>query len=191
MPNILTPLRVGIGAAVVLALAVAAWAAGLTTPGGTVALPGEAPPAAPTATPTPQTTGEDFPAIWREINAFEAFLYSKPNPDLVDVIYTEDCFCNRVLRDQLEEMRARDRRYVWDGDEVIDVEVRDQPAPDEVVLAVTLRLGARQLVQDGAVIDERPAGPPFVRVVRLERGPDERWRMARLLAVEPGAGASP
>ncbi|MBW3576283.1 MAG: hypothetical protein KY462_00800 [Actinobacteria bacterium] len=191
MPEILTPLRVGIAAAVVLALAVGAWAAGLTTTGRTVAGPRQAPLAAPTATPTPQTTGEDFAAIWREISSFEAFLYSQPSPELVDEIYTEDCFCNAVLRDRLEEMRARDRRYVWDGDEVIDVEVRDQPAPDQVVLAVTLRLGARQLVENDAVIDERPAGPPFVRVVRLQRGPDERWRMARLLGVEPGPGASP
>lgn len=144
------------------------------------------PPPVPSAaaTPTPQTTGEDFEQIWKEISAFETFLLKHPNPDLVERIYDPRGPYFEIVHARVAGLVARGHHLRTEGVQVREVRVVRRPNPDEVILRIVSRSGANARVdQSGRVFHAEPADKPIARTLLLRRGQDGRWRMVDLLDV--------
>lgn len=149
-------------------------------PSPPVATSGPVAPAT-TANPTvpslalPNNFGDDFAAIWDEIQGFIDRMSFQPDPSLVDVIIDPDCNCYQFWVDLFTELDDNDWHYV--GEAVTsDVQVLVVTG-DEVGLAVTQQVPASSVVDaDGNVVREEEARV-VTSSVALRRDEEGRWRI--------------
>lgn len=134
--------------------------------------------AEPVAVPTPDTTGDDFNRIIREINDFRDWLYAHPSHSAaVDLIYDRRCDCYDGLQEDLEELESRGWRFDDEGTSVSDVEVLEDD--DELVRVEVVATRRPQRIVDlsGDLIDSSSGGPPTRYSFLIRLLGDGRWKV--------------
>lgn len=162
----------------------------LTGPGPTTVT------ADPNKPPTLDNTGEDWDGIVRSIVAYEHWLFTHPNPDLL--ISTEvpsyKFFADRQLG--LRNLATKGWRYDPPR-QLLTVElVRFQRRTADNVALVFVRFGptpaTRVVDPAGSVVLETPETPPNAVVWTLVREPatDAHWRLFKVTPFtdQPGSG---
>ena len=132
----------------------------------------------PEEAPDPATTGDDFDRIFRELLAFETWLFEHPAVEPLNVIYTEDANIRPRIEDFVEELIAKGWRYDDEGPVVHSVVVEQRVDPLNVLLQVETSHGPQLVVDESGELVERGEGWPRRREqYLLKRGDDDRWRI--------------
>lgn len=128
--------------------------------------------------PDPATTGEDFDRIFRELLAFETWLFEHPELEPLDLIYTQDANIRPRIEEFINDLIEKGWRYNDEGPVVHAVSVEQRIDPLNVLLQVETSHG-RQLVVDesGEVVEEGEGWPRRREQYLLKRGEDGRWRI--------------
>ena len=191
--------RVASAAGLVAVLAVVGCAGddGEEAAGTTTTVPTSTSSSLPTTTtppseevPDPATTGEDFDRIFRELLAFETWLFEHPDVEPLDLIYTEDANIRPRIEEFVEDLSDKGWRYDDEGPVVHSVSVEQRVDPLNVLLQVETSHGPQLVVDERGELVERGEGwPRRSEQYLLKRGEDDRWRIQNYANNGPVAAA--
>jgi hypothetical protein len=128
--------------------------------------------------PDPATTGDDFDRIFRELLAFETWLFEHPEVEPLDLIYTQDANIRPRIEEFVNDLIERGWRYNDEGPVVHSVSVEQRIDPLNVLLQVETSHGPQLVVDEsGEVVEEGEGWPRRREQYLLKRGDDGRWRI--------------
>ncbi len=128
--------------------------------------------------PDPATTGEDFDRIFRELLAFETWLFEHPDVEPLDLIYTEDANIRPRIEEFVEDLIDKGWRYDDEGPVIHSVSVEQRVDPLNVLLQVETSHGPQLVVgASGEVVERGEGWPRRSEQYLLKRGDDDRWRI--------------
>ncbi len=146
----------------------------------------------PDEVPDPATRGDDFDTVFRELLAFETWLFEHPALEPLDLIYTEDANIRPGIEEFVEDLMAKGWRYDDEGPVIHSVAVERRVDPLNVLLQVETSHGSQLVVNEtGELVEEGEGWPRRREQYLLKRGDDGRWRIQNYAnngPVEPEAG---
>ncbi|MEU4218836.1 hypothetical protein [Actinoplanes sp. NPDC026623] len=196
-----------VGAAAVVAAAVAGSLSGCATPTGAAATPattvpavrGSASPMAVTTAVTPKPripapalkiTGTAWPAILTSLSGYGQWLLANPDPALVDSIATPGCAIHHLVYQQADGL-LRDKAYLQPSAAVFSTVVGPTPSRGgsvatlngKVILDVTASRPAETVVsRTGVPITTFDQLAPTALQITLLQGSDGGWRFCTINA---------
>ena len=134
--------------------------------------------AAPDQVPDPETRGEDFDKVFREILGFETWLFEHPDMKQLDLIYTGEANIRPKVQGFLQNLVDKGWRYDDQGPVIHSVAVERRIDPVNVLLKVETSHGPQRVVDAGGTLVEESAGWSRRREqYLLKQGDDGRWRI--------------
>ena len=141
----------------------------------------------PEPVPTPNTRGNDFRAIWAEINRFSNYLYSEnPNPRFLQRIFSPNCHCYRSERAELQRFARNGWHTEGPSTQVLSVRLIKRPAPNVALLLVTDQQPPSVTVdRKGKVVRSNDGWEPTAWHFVLHRDKDALWRVFSIVKLGP------